>query len=219
MTLWAIVPVKPLRRGKSRLAGVLTDEERAYINYTMLGNTLKSIKATPGVDHVLVVSRDPGALALARDFGAKTLQEDGSSDNLNQALKRATVVAQLYAAQQVLVLPADLPLLDAQSIQGLVQQGMNPPVVVIAPDRRRDSTNALLINPAGLIEYQFGPGSFYRHIEQAQKYRVRVEVCDSAVFGLDLDLPEDLDLLRQMDHGPQAYANSAVSLGARAWKF
>ncbi len=28
MALWAIVPVKPLRRGKSRLAKVLTQDER-----------------------------------------------------------------------------------------------------------------------------------------------------------------------------------------------
>src|SRR5512146_2574827 len=109
MSLWAIVPVKPLRRGKSRLAEVLTDEERTFINYTMLKNTLKALKATREVDHILVVSRDPGALALARDFDAKTLQEDGQSDNLNLALKRATVVAQLYAAQRVLVVTADLP--------------------------------------------------------------------------------------------------------------
>ena len=68
MSLWAIVPVKPLRRGKSRLAGVLTDEERTFINYSMLKNTLKALRATPEVDHVLVVSRDPSALALAREM-------------------------------------------------------------------------------------------------------------------------------------------------------
>jgi 2-phospho-L-lactate guanylyltransferase len=199
MSLWAIVPVKPLRRGKSRLAGVLTDEERTFINYTMLENTLKALKATREVEHVLVVSRDPGALALARDFEAKTLQEDGTSDNLNMALKRATVVAQLYAANRVLVLPADLPLLDPTSIRALISLAENPPVLVIAPDRRREGTNALLVNPAGLIDYQFGLGSFVRHIKQAQTYKVRVEVLELQELGLDLDLPEDLNLLRQMD--------------------
>jgi 2-phospho-L-lactate/phosphoenolpyruvate guanylyltransferase len=199
MSLWAIVPVKPLRRGKSRLAGVLTDEERTFINYSMLGNTLKALHATSEVDHVLVVSRDPGALALARDFEAKTLQEDGDSDNLNLALKRATVVAQLYAAQRVLILPADLPLIDSISIRELVSRATNPPVIVIAPDRRHEGTNALLVSPAGLIDYQFGVGSFARHTAQAQQYKVRVEVLELKELGLDLDLPEDLNLLRQLD--------------------
>src|SRR6266508_3562311 len=123
MNLWAIVPVKPLRRGKSRLARVLSDEERTLINYTMLRNTLISLKGVSEIDHVLVVSRDPGALALARDFQAKTLQEDSNSDNLNIALKRATVVAQIYAAQQILVIPADLPLIDPESIREFVSLG------------------------------------------------------------------------------------------------
>lgn len=199
MSLWAIVPIKPLRRGKSRLAGVLTEDERTFINYTMLENTLKALKATPEVDNVLVVSRDTSALALARDFHAKTLQEDSSSGNLNMALRRATVVAQIYSALTVLILPGDLPLLTSESIQTLIRMGTNPPVVAIAPDRRHDGTNALLINPAGLIDYQFGSGSFYRHKEQAEKFNVRVEICELPEFGLDLDLPEDLLLLQEYD--------------------
>jgi 2-phospho-L-lactate/phosphoenolpyruvate guanylyltransferase len=199
MNLWAIVPVKPLRRGKSRLAGVLTDEERTSINNTMLGNTLKALKETPEVDHLLVVSRDQSALALARDYEAKTLQEDGTSDNLNMALTRATIVAQIYSAQQILILPADLPLINPDNIQGLIKLACDPPVMVIAPDRRHEGTNALLINPPGLIEYQFGVDSFARHTLQAQHYKIRVEVLELQEFGLDLDLPEDLNLLRQLD--------------------
>lgn len=198
MSLWAIVPVKPLRRGKSRLSGVLSEEERTFLNYTMLANTLKALAGVSEVDHVLVVSRDSGALALARDFNAKTVQEDGSSD-LNTALRRATIVAQLYAAQSVLVLPDDLPMITTESIQGLINLGNKPPVVVIAPDRRKDGTNGLLINPAGLIDYRFGPGSYQRHVEQAQRYRVRVEVCEDPALTLDLDSPEDLELLRKME--------------------
>jgi len=36
MTLWAIVPVKPLRRGKSRLSGMLSEDERAHLNEVLL---------------------------------------------------------------------------------------------------------------------------------------------------------------------------------------
>lgn len=198
MSLWAIVPVKPLRRGKSRLAKVLTEEERTFLNYTMLANTLKALSGVPEVDQVLVVSRDSGALAMARDFGAKTVQEDGSSD-LNTALRRATVVAQLYSAQSVLVLPDDLPLLTPDSIKKMIHLAQKPPVVVIAPDRRRDGTNGLLISPAGLIDYQFGPKSFQHHVEQAQRFQIRVEICDDPTLALDLDKPEDLELLRQIE--------------------
>ncbi len=199
MSLWAIVPVKPLRRGKSRLASVLTEEERTFLNHTMLANTFKTITSIPEIDQLLVVSRDPGALSMARDFGAKTVQEDGNSDSLNSALKRATVVAQLYSAQSVIIIPADLPMLNAESIQTLIQAGKKPPIVVIAPDRRHDGTNGLMINPAGLIDYQFGPGSFTRHVEQAKRKHIQIEVAEIPSLQLDLDLPEDLELLRKME--------------------
>jgi len=92
MALWAIVPVKPLRRGKSRLAPVLSEEDRAELNQRLLLRTVDLLKQIPEVIDVLVVSRDSQALSLARDHGARTLQEDGKP-LLNDALKRATIVA------------------------------------------------------------------------------------------------------------------------------
>ena len=77
MTLWAIVPVKPLRRGKSRLAGALSDGERAELNESLLQHTLKILKKLKEVEQVLVISRDPHALTVARQHGARTVRENG----------------------------------------------------------------------------------------------------------------------------------------------
>ncbi len=100
MTLWAIVPVKPLRVGKSRLSGVLSQDERADLNRRMLDHTLATLTAIPEIEQVLVVSRDQAALALAREHGARTVQEHGSPQ-LNIALARATVVVKNYTARGV----------------------------------------------------------------------------------------------------------------------
>lgn len=200
-SLWAIVPVKPLRRGKSRLSGVLTEEERTLLNYTMMANTVRVLKSVPEIQQVLVISRDPGALALAREFDARTVQEDQKGSDLNMAIKRATVVAQLYGAQSVLILPADLPMLNKEAVQSLIHKATKPPVVVIAPDRRQEGTNGLLISPAGLIDYQFGAKSLNLHIQQAEKFQVRVEKFHDPAFALDLDVPEDLDVFRQIESG------------------
>jgi len=210
MSLWAIVPVKPLRRGKSRLANVLTEEERTHLNYTMLVNTLKALTAVKEIDCVIVVSRDTGVLALARDFNARTVQEDGSL-NLNLALQNATVIAQFFSAESVLILPSDLPLITPDSVRKIIEPGGNPPVVVISPDRRMDGTNALLINPTGILEYSFGIGSFQRHIEQARRYNIRVELCNIPEISLDLDLPEDLDYLREIEKSRIPQCNSKFS--------
>lgn len=192
MTLWAIVPVKPLRRGKSRLAGVLSEDERTDLNQRLLIHTLETLTAIPEIEQVLVISRDQAALALAREHGARTVQEQGAPQ-LNMALTRATVVVKNYITRGVLIVPADLPLISVQDIQAMLERATDPPVVVIAPDRHHQGTNALLICPVGLIDYKFGPDSFHLHCERARQVGARLEVVDLPSLALDMDLPEDLD--------------------------
>ena len=196
MTLWAIVPVKPLRRGKSRLATVLTQDERTDLNRRLLVHTLDTLTAVPEIEHVLVISRDQGALALARDYGARTVQENGAPQ-LNKALTRATILARSYATRGVLILPADLPLITTEDIRMLLARAIDPPVVIVAPDRHRQGTNALMVCPAGLIEYDYGPGSFQRHCERARRAGARLEICELPSLALDMDLPEDLEIVSE----------------------
>lgn len=196
MTLWAIVPVKPLQRGKSRLSEVLTQDERLELNRRMLAHTLETLAAIPEIEQVLVVSRDQAALSLARECGARTVQEDGAPQ-LNVALTRATVVAQQFATRGVLIVPADLPLVTQEDVRTMLEQAHDPPVVVVAPDRRRQGTNALLVCPAGLIEYEYGPGSFQRHCQLARQAGARLEICELPSLALDMDLPEDLQMVSE----------------------
>jgi 2-phospho-L-lactate guanylyltransferase len=194
MTIWAIVPVKPMRRGKSRLAGLLSEEQRTSLNRYLLEHTLTVLNEISGSEHTLVVSRDPAALALTRSLGGRTVMEDGAPQ-FNTALKRATIVAQAQGARAVLILPADLPLVEPSDLEALLSQGMTPSVVVISPDRRLDGTNGLFINPAGLIDYDYGPGSFQRHCQRAKDAGAKLVVVNSERIGLDLDLPEDLEMV------------------------
>ncbi len=197
MTIWAIVPVKPLRRGKSRLAGILTEDERAELNRQLLTHTLKTLKKIPKITEVLVVSRDAKALAVARDHDAKTIMEKGST-HLNIALERATAVAKTYVTKGVLILPADLPLISQRDIEKILSAANGfKRVVVITPDRHKKGTNALLVSPAGLFEYDYGKNSFERHCKLAREAGARLEICELPSIELDLDLPEDLELVAE----------------------
>jgi 2-phospho-L-lactate guanylyltransferase len=196
MTFWAIVPVKPLRSGKSRLADILTINERIDLNRRLLTHTLDTLTAIPEIDQVLVVSRDQGALSLAREHGARTVLENGTPQ-LNVALARATIVAKNYATRGVLIVPADLPLISPEDIFHMLEMAGNPPVIVVAPDHRHCGTNALLVCPPGLIEYDFGPDSFQRHCEGAIQAGARLEICELPSLALDMDLPEDLEMVSE----------------------
>ncbi len=196
MTYWAIVPVKPLMHGKSRLAGVLTPDERADLNRRLLIHTLSTLATIAEIEQILVISRDHTALALARSFGARTVQENGAP-HLNIALARATAVAKNFSARGVLVVPADLPLLSSEDIGAILARAAQPPVVVVAPDRRRQGTNALLISPVGLIDFEFGPDSFHCHSKRAVEAGARLEICELPSLALDMDLPEDLQMVSE----------------------
>jgi len=194
MALWAIVPVKPLRRGKSRLSGVLSPEERNDLNRRLLTHTLETLNAIPEIEQVLVISRDQAALSLAREHGARTVLENGAPE-LNVALARATIVVKNYATRGLLIVPADLPLISPEDVNAMLYIAVDPPVVVLAPDHRRQGTNALLVCPVGLIEYDFGPGSFQRHCERALQAGARLEILELPSLALDMDMPEDLEMV------------------------
>ncbi len=194
MTFWAIIPVKPLRRGKSRLAGVLTEEERLDLNSQLLIHTVDTLKEISEIEHVLVVSRDQAALSLARAHGARTVQENGAPE-LNVALTRATIVAKRYATRGVLIIPSDLPLISKEDVYAMLELVKDPPVVIVVPDRKKEGTNALLVCPVGLIEYDYGPNSFERHCQRARQAGARLEICELPSLALDMDVPEDLELV------------------------
>lgn len=215
MTIWAVVPVKPLMHGKSRLGGTLDDESRAKLNRELLIHTINVLAKAEAVEQTLVVSRDSGALALARELGARTVQEEGAP-SLNLALRQASIVARGHSTLGVLVIPADLPLLKIADISALFGRATNPPVVVVAPDRHHRGTNALLLCPGDLFEYGFGERSFTRHCERARLAGARVEIVERPGLGLDLDLPEDLVLAKNAAPVRAICMNKALMTSTKA---
>jgi len=194
LTIVAVVPVKPLRRGKSRLATVLNDEERYRLNCYLFTHTLKVLEQVPEVERILVVSRDTAALAVAREHGAHTLQEPSDSQ-LNLALKRTTVLLRTSAVSTVVILPADLPLLTVEDVQALLQALPDPQGLVLAPNVQETGTNGLAVRPPDIVEYRYGPNSFENHLAYAREARLPVAIVRRPGLQYDVDWPEDLHLV------------------------
>ncbi|GIK29142.1 MAG: 2-phospho-L-lactate guanylyltransferase [Anaerolineae bacterium] len=199
--MWVVLPVKPLNRAKSRLAGVLSADQRQRFAEMTLRHILETTRSARSITGTLVISRDNKVLSIARDFGARTVQESGQPA-LNPALMRATQMLASWNAGSILVLPADVPLITANDITDMIRlAGTHEQCVVIATDRSHDGTNALLVRPPGLIEYDYGPQSYQRHLAQARALGVHVAEYDSLNLQYDLDVPEDINAFYQVVFG------------------
>lgn len=201
MSLWAIVPVKPLRRGKSRLSKILTEEERTQLNQNLLIHTIETLKQVEAISDILVVSRDSDVLSEARNRGVRTVTENGTPE-LNHALRRASLFSTAFSTEGILIVPADLPLLTPEDMIAFLDQRTAAPVAVIAPDRRRQGTNMLFLNPPDLITFSFGQNSFERHVDLARSKGAQVIVVENSHISIDLDIPEDYDILKSLQALP-----------------
>lgn len=211
MNTWAIVPVKPFMRAKSRLSKVLTPAQREVLAEKMFRHSVEVLRSVPQINNVLVISRDSKVLAIARDYGALTVVESGAPE-LNAALLRASQVVLANGVDGVLVLPADVPFVTREDIQQILHLGRYNTTVVLAPDREEDGTNALLVNPPGYIPFAFGVGSFRRHLMLAEGAGATVKIYRSENISLDIDTPDDLALYTQMTGESLPVTSSADSL-------
>lgn len=216
MNIWAIVPVKPLNRAKSRLTEVLSPEQREVLAAGLLRRTVELLVPLSKIQGVLVISRDTKALAMVRELGAQTVQESGAPE-LNNALYRATQALKTWGADAALVVPADIPLLSAQDVEEVINLGRYQNSVVVVPDRHEHGTNLLLVRPPGLIPYSFGEDSFETHKRLAREAGAAIHIYRSERAALDVDTPDDLEtyftLARSLDEPVIEHANDWLLAG------
>ena len=203
---WAVLPAKPFDEAKSRLDSVLSAGERHDLARGLLLQSLDALQASEAIDHILVVSSDPVVLTLAAEHGAETLQETRAG--LNQALVQARRHAMQLGARSLLVLASDLPLLAATDIDAIFAAG--DAGVVIAPDRRHQGTNALLLRPPDAIEFAFGESSFQRHLELALAAGADAQEIALPGLAFDVDLAEDWQDLAALGWQPDAAKSARV---------
>jgi len=124
------------------------------------------------------------------EAGAATVVQHSSG--LNPALVEARA-ALAGPDDRLLVLPGDLPGVGVEEVAALLAaaDAKPGPLVLLAADRFRRGTNALLLDPAWVIEPAFGGDSRDAHAGLAARVGAAfVEV--AGLLELDVDTPDDL---------------------------
>jgi 2-phospho-L-lactate guanylyltransferase len=192
----AIVPVKPLQIAKSRLSDLLTVPERRALVLAMLDDVLTALGAARGIERIGVISADTTVLARAAALGADGLLD--TAGDLNAALADAAGHYAALGASASLIVHADVPLAAPAEIERLMAAQPERPSAVIAPSRD-GGTNALLASPPLALPFRFGAGSLARHVEAARERGLPIANVRSPGLELDVDRPDDLLLLAELD--------------------
>ncbi|MGH8515879.1 MAG: 2-phospho-L-lactate guanylyltransferase [Panacagrimonas sp.] len=195
--MWAVVPLKPPSLAKSRLAAVLTPDQRRTWFFHMAQRAIDALRATRGVERVVVITADAEVARFAQQHGAMVLAES-RADGTSQAF--ATALAQLRSPslRGVLMMAGDLPLVSSRALETLVDAASRHEVVIV-PDRLQRGTNALVCSPADAIPPCFGDDSYARHLAAARAARRSYCTLQLEALALDIDVPADIERLYR-DH-------------------
>jgi 2-phospho-L-lactate guanylyltransferase len=208
MSCWALVPIKSRAECKGRLAGWLAAAERLEVVREMAGRVVTALREAQLIDHVAVVSPERDTLPT------DVLLLDDAGGGLNAALDSARQDLVARGADELVVLPADLPLITAADVDLLVARGRRSGFA-LATDSRCSGTNALYLARPGVFHFQFGPGSRRKHLDEATRLGLGAEVVRSQGLEFDVDCGEDLVFLRA--RGDARFASLQLLQAGSAW--
>jgi 2-phospho-L-lactate guanylyltransferase len=197
----ALVPVKALDAGKSRLVASLTRGQIERLSLAMLDDVVGCLLGVDAIDQVAVVTPDARVGERARELGALALVRD--DPGLNPSLDGACSELAAAGADTLLVLLGDVAAARAEDIDALFVslQGLGGEGVVLAPSRD-GGTSALLRAPWDAIPNRFGKHSAAAHREAALAAGLAYAELPSDSLASDLDRVEDAEALARATGSP-----------------
>jgi 2-phospho-L-lactate guanylyltransferase len=187
----AILPVKRFDTAKQRLGEMLGSGSRAAVAAAMFADVLSALERSQMLQAIVVVSGEPEVADIVAGREVILIEdvtEKGQSNAARAGLARAASLGLDRAA----LVPSDCPLLEPAELEELFVRAAGGADVVIVPDRHDTGTNALVIDPAGPFEPQFGPGSRQRHVDQAECRGLSCAIERPPSLTIDVDAPDDL---------------------------
>ena len=193
MSTCAVIPIKDLQQAKGRLQGILSRDERSGLSRAMLEDLLGTLRASPWVDEVLIVTSDAEVSALAREKGARVLAEPATPGLIAAVTHAAQTLAAERVARMIFV-PGDVPLLSLAELSIILSPvaGSDEPGITIVPAADLGGSNCIVCSPPDCLQFGFGEDSFRRHLQLARETGIAPRVLKLPGIGLDVDTHEDL---------------------------
>lgn len=207
-----LVPIKDTASAKQRLASVLDQPSRTKLAQAMLHDVLSTLHSWANRPAVAIVTSDPYAAELAAEYGFEMIP-DPENPGETSAIEMATRLCVERGEDNTLVIPADIPLIQAWELEEIIKNApVEGSVLVPAGDGR--GTNAAFRRPANLFPLRFGNDSFKPHHAAAQATGKSCVVLNFP-DAIDVDNPPDLQQLASLPGDTRAQRLAREYLGMR----
>jgi 2-phospho-L-lactate guanylyltransferase len=188
-----LVPIKNTASAKQRLASVLEPSERTQLAQAMLHDVLATLRTLDNRPKIGIVTSDPYATTLAADHGFEIIP-DPDNPGETRAIEMATRWCVERGEESTLVIPADIPLIQAWELMEIFKHSPDEGTVLVPAGDGR-GTNAVLRRPADLFPLRFGNDSFKPHHAAAQATGKACVVLNLPGIAVDVDNLSDLQQL------------------------
>lgn len=197
-----LIPVKNLKDAKTSFSEVLSDEERREFTLFMLEDVLETASRVEGAE-LAVVTPDEDVMDFVENNEIETIFDSGFG--LNAALEDAIQETVELGFREVLIIPADVPLMKTTDIESILDMASEDQSVVIAPSKE-EGTNALLMRPPDIINIHFGGKSFPEHVRECVDRGVEFQVYESERLARDIDNPKDFLRVETLGAGTKTHS-------------
>lgn len=188
-----LVPIKNTASAKQRLGSILDQSTRTQLAQAMLADVLSTLHSWKNRPRVGIVTSDPYAVKLAGEYQFEVIP-DPDNPGETGAIEMATRICLERGENSTLVIPADIPLIQAWELDEILKHAPRAgSVLVPAGDGR--GTNAAFRRPANLFPLRFGNDSFKPHHAAAKATGKPCIVLKLPGIAVDIDNPADLQQL------------------------
>ena len=191
----ALVPIRSLDSGKTRLASSLDKDQRRTLTLALATSVLDVLAATRSVD-VAVVTSDDDVARWSRD--QRTVALAPPSEGLNEAAAFGLNEAADSGYRHAAIVHADLAYpAELATLFDTVAQSDHGSSLWLAPDRDDKGTNVLVVptQVAEVFRFGYGPDSATHHHREAESHGLQVRRWTTGRLGIDVDVHGDLDVI------------------------
>ena len=186
--MWAIIPINNFTRSFGRLSPILNQDERIQLAKSLSTRLIHILLELKGIQKVMILTAETNWSKTVK-HPKLVIHKEKSNEAFKSKIDAAADWAYEMGAKQLMYLSIDIPLVEKNDIQAMIDSHNEGLTIVEA--KKDGGTNALICELPRRFGFQFGKNSFLKHLKAAELKKVDTNI--QCIDGLSFDLDDQDD--------------------------